>query len=279
MPVTNDTYDQLKIDKLKHFLEAQAERGQAKPFEIFVDNLKVVSKTEDPKEFDSYEFYMNEDTEKVRILIYNSNLSPRNDQYCFMVQKNLNANKSLNGLGEVENIIQEKLAARDREHEMNRLKEELEATKQELEETEDYAEKLEKELQYLKENKFKLKNIDIGELASVALEGIVRRNPQFLTKIPGVGQSLAGFIEQDNKEQEARFLQKPPQPETTATFQKKEVSEPQFSETEIRQLAFLNQLTENFDDKQIETFNIVLGKLAADPSKLKEIATVLNINY
>ena len=45
MPVTNDVYDQLKIDKLKHFLEAQAERGQAKPFEIFVDNLKVVSKT------------------------------------------------------------------------------------------------------------------------------------------------------------------------------------------------------------------------------------------
>src|SRR6476469_2684682 len=88
MPVTNDVYDQLKIDKLKHFLEAQAEKGMAKPFEIFVDNLKVVAKTEDPKEFDTYEFYMNEDTEKVRILIYNSNLSPRNDQYCFAVQRN-----------------------------------------------------------------------------------------------------------------------------------------------------------------------------------------------
>lgn len=279
MPVTNDVYDQLKIDKLKHFLEAQAEKGQAKPFEIFVDNLKVVAKTEDPKEFDSYEFYMNEDTEKIRILIYNSNLSPRNDQYCYTVQKNIGGSKSLNGLGEIEGIIQEKLAARDREHEMNKLKEELEATKQELEETEEYAEKLEKEIEYMKENRFKLKNIDIGELASVAIEGIVRRNPQFLTKIPGVGQSLAGFIEQDNKEQEARFLQKPSQPETTATFQKKEVGEPQISEDEIRQLAFLNQLTENFDQKQIEIFNIVLGKLAADPSKLQQIATVLNINY
>jgi hypothetical protein len=44
MPVTNDKYDQLKIDKLKHFLEDMASKGQAKPFEIFVDNLKVVPK-------------------------------------------------------------------------------------------------------------------------------------------------------------------------------------------------------------------------------------------
>ena len=56
MPVTTEKYDQLKIDKLRHFLEAQAEKGMAKPFEIFVDNLKVVAKTDDPKEFDSYEF-------------------------------------------------------------------------------------------------------------------------------------------------------------------------------------------------------------------------------
>ncbi len=278
MPVTNDTYDQLKIDKLKHFLETQAEKGVAKPFEIFVDNLKVVPRTEDPKDFDNYEFYMNEDTEKVRILIYNSNLSPRNDQYSFMVQKN-KVEKGLNGLGEVENIIQEKLAARDREHEMNRLKEELEAAKEELQETEEYADKLEKEIEYMKENKFKLGNINIGELASVAMEGMIRRNPQFLTKLPG-GEALAGIIEQDNKDHESRLLKSNAAPETEASFQKKEESnEAQFSETEVRQLAFLNQLQEGFDQKQVEIFNIILGRLAADPSQLQNVAKLFNINY
>ena len=53
MPVTNDTYDQLKIDKLKHFLEAQAAKGLAKPYEMLLDNLKVLSKTEDPQEYDT----------------------------------------------------------------------------------------------------------------------------------------------------------------------------------------------------------------------------------
>jgi len=277
MPVTNDNYDQLKIDKLKHFLETQAERGIAKPFEIFVDNLKVVPKTEDPKEFDSYEFYMNEDTEKVRILIYNSNLSPRNDQYCFYVQKTAGS-KPLNGLGDIENIVQEKLAARDREYEMNRLREELETTKQELEETEEYAEKLEKEIQSFKENKFKLGNINIGELASVAMEGMIRRNPQFLTKLPG-GEALAGIIVQDNQEMEKRLLQPKADQTTEATFQKKEVSEPEFSEMEVRQLHFLQQLQSSFDGKQVEIFNIVLGRLSAEPTKLEEIATLFGINY
>jgi hypothetical protein len=273
MPVTNDTYDQLKIDKLKHFLEAQAQRGQAKPFEIFVDNLKVVSKTEDPKEFDSYEFYMNEDTEKVRILIYNSNLSPRNDQYCFMVQKNINNSKSLNGLGEIEGIIQEKLAARDREHEMNKLREELEVTKQELEETEEYAEKLEKEIEYLKENKFKLGNINIGELASVALEGMVRRNPQLLTKIPGIGDGLAGIIEQDNRDKE-KLLSQPATSDTKVSFEKE--TTPEITEEEKRHLLYLRKLEQTFNREQAEMFNAVIHAMVEEPTIIPTILDLIN---
>jgi hypothetical protein len=271
MPVTNDVYDQLKIDKLKHFLEAQAEKGQAKPFEIFVDNLKVVAKTEDPKDFDSYEFYMNEDTEKVRILIYNSNLSPRNDQYCYMVQRN-KIERSANGLGEIEGIIQEKLAARDREHEMNKLREELEATKLELEEAEDYAGKLEKEIEYLKENKFKLGNINIGELASVALEGIVRRNPQILTKLPG-GDTLAGIIEQDNRDKE-KLLSQPTAPEPNVTFQKETASD--ITEDEKRHLAYLRKLEQTFTREQAEMFNAVLGAMVEEPSIIPTLLEFIN---
>lgn len=272
MPVTNDVYDQLKIDKLKHFLEAQAEKGQAKPFEIFVDNLKVVSKTEDPKEFDSYEFYMNEDTEKIRILIYNSNLSPRNDQYCYTVQKNIGGSRSLNGLGEIEGIIQEKLAARDREHEMSKVREELEATKQELEETEEYAEKLEKEIEYMKENKFKLGNINIGELASVALEGIVRRNPQILTKLPG-GEALAGIIEQDNRDKE-KILSQPSQPEPQVSFQKE--TTPDITEEEKRHLAYLRKLEQTFTREQAEMFNAVIGAMVEEPSIIPTLLEFIN---
>lgn len=271
MPVTTEQYDQLKIDKLRHFLEAQAEKGMAKPFEIFVDNLKVVAKTDNPKEFDSYEFYMNEDTEKVRILIYNSNLSPRNDQYCFMVQKTVGG-KSLNGLGEIESIVQEKLAARDREYEMNRLREELEAAKQDLEETEEYAEKLEKEIQDLKQNKFKLNGTDIPAFVGSVLESIARRNPQALAKLPFGGEALAGFIQQDNKELEARSLNQQSAPESNVSFQKE--TTPEITEEEKRYLAYLKAFEKNLTQEKAEMFNLILQAMINDPSL---IPTVLDL--
>lgn len=271
MPVTNDKYDQLKIDKLKHFLEAQAAKGQAKPFEIFVDNLKVVAKTEDVTEFDSYEYYMNEDTEKLRILIYNSNLSPRNDQYCFLIQ-NDRIEKPGNGLGEIEGIIQEKLAARDREYELTKLKEELDQTKQELKESEDYAENLEAQIENLKANKFKFGNINVAELAGVALESIVRRNPQLLARIPG-GETLAGIIEQDNREQQ-KHLQPATQSESAASFEK-ETSE-SLTEDQRAQLAMLKSFEQTFTKEQAVSFNEVLQAMVEQPTLIPDIIQLIH---
>lgn len=272
MPITNDVYDQFKIDKLKHFLEAQAEKGQAKSFEIFVDNLKAVARTEDLKEFDSYELYMNENTEKVRILIYNSSLSPRNDQYCFTVQRT-KVEKPLHGLGEIEGIIQEKLAARDREHELSKLREDLEAAKQELEELEEYAEELEKEIQYLKENKFKLGSLNIGELTSVAFESMVRRNVPTLAKLFG-GDALAGIIEPDNREKEKTQSSTAPGAESQASFKKE--TEPEVTEDDKRDMDYLRKLRKNFNQEQAQGFNTVLGVMVENPPVIASLLQFLH---
>lgn len=169
MNLINEKYDQFKIEKLKHFLEDMSNKGIAKPYEIFVDNLKAVPKTEDVKEFENYEHYINENTQKIRIVIYGSPRSPRNDQYCYHMQQ-MQENKPNNGLGEVENLIQEKLAARDREYEMKELRAELNKVEEKLEEAEEYVETLEQQIEDMKRNKFKVGNLNLGELASVMTE-------------------------------------------------------------------------------------------------------------
>ena len=274
MPVTNENFDQLRIDKLKYFLENMAAKGQAKPYEIFVDNLKVVPKTEDPKDFESYEYYMNEDTEKIRILIYNSNLSPRNDQYSFFVQKN-RQDKNLNGLGEIDNIIQEKLSARDKEYELNAIKEDLDKTKKLLEESEEYAEQLESELEEVKTNKYKLGNINMGELASIALEGIVRRNPQFISKLPG-GETLAGIIEQDNLEKQNKQATVAV-PEGEASFQKRTVMAYEQSEEQKRYAAYLSHLEQVFNEQQLADVMQIIQKLAEVPTQVEPVKQLLQI--
>src|SRR3954466_10428259 len=81
MPIQFDKFDQQKVDNLKTHLDSSAKKGTPKTYEIHVDGVKAVMKTDDPNEFYNYEAYMKEDTNEIKVIIYGSNNSPRNDQY------------------------------------------------------------------------------------------------------------------------------------------------------------------------------------------------------
>lgn len=277
MAITSETYDQLKIDKLKLYLQTQADRNAARFYEIYVDNLKAVHKTNDIQEFDSYEDYMTEDTERIRILVYTtSSSSPRNDQYVYRMkkqdeQKTIVQQQGLSGI-ELENRMEEKLQTHRERWEHEALVKELEETKQQLKESEEYAEKLAAELQEYRGKKLHWGNVNLGELASVVVEGIVRRNPQMVAKLPG-GEALAGIIEQDNKERGTTT----PTQETEVSFKKKSDT-PELSEEEKGYLNFMRGIAESFDDEEIVILTQVITKLEEDTTQLKPVAELLNIN-
>lgn len=259
MPITTEKYDQLKIDKLKHLLTELAGKGQARPFEIFVDGLKVVPKTEDVKEFENYEYYINEDSEKIRILIYYSITSPRNDQYVYYIQRG-KIDKPMNGLGDLDGIIQEKLEARDREHEARQIKQELEETKKQLEEAEQYAEQLEQQLEQANNNKHKLGKLDLVELGSLVLERMGAKNVSALEKI-GLGGLVPPSVTEPQTEPVA------------ASFEKQEQS----PTTEQRHIELLQQLESIFDNDQLGMVMQIIGKFAEEPSHLETVAGLLNL--
>ena len=278
MAITSETYDQLKIDKLKLYLQTQADRNAARYYEIYVDNLKAVHKTNDLQEFDSYEDYMTEDTERIRILVYTTNpSSPRNDQYVYRMkkqeeQKTIIQASALSGI-EIENRMEEKLQTHRERWEHEALVKELEQTKQQLKESEEYAEKLAAELMEYKSKKLHWGNVNLGELASVVVEGIVRRNPQMVAKLPG-GETLAGIIEQDNKERGTTT----PTAETEVSFKKKSENESVLTEEEKGYLNFMKGIAESFDDEEIVILTQVITKLEEDTTQLKPVAELLNIN-
>ncbi|MBL7910080.1 MAG: hypothetical protein JNJ41_03350 [Bacteroidia bacterium] len=277
MAITSETYDQLKIDKLKLYLQTQADRNAARYYEIYVDNLKAVHKTNDIHEFDSYEDYMTEDTDRIRILVYSTNSqSPRNDQYVYRMkkleeQKTVVQQQGLSGI-EIESRMEEKLQTHRERWEHEALVKELEQTKQQLKESEEYAEKLAAELQEYRSKKLHWGNVNLGELASVVVEGIVRRNPQMVAKLPG-GEALAGIIEQDNKERGTTI----PTQETEVSFKKKSDAS-ELSDEEKGYLNFMRGIAESFDDEEIVILTQVITKLEEDTSQLKPVAELLNIN-
>lgn len=277
MPNSIATYDSTKVERLKHLLNSCKEKGKAKYYEIFVDILKVVEKTDDPAEFDSYLDYMDDDTKELKIVIYNTANSPRNDQYTFQLKANEQQPEKkqpdeLSGV-DISTRIDEKLDVERKKWEMDLLTKECEQLKEKVKEAEEYIEKLEQAYQEAKEQKFKVGNVNFGELASVALEGLIRRNTKLITKLPG-GEALAGAIEEDNKEKEKALAE--PQYETEATFKKKEPEQPaQVSPEDKGRLDVLKLMEEKFNEEQLKSVWSILGCLANNHSQIIPVLELL----
>lgn len=86
MPIQFDSFDQQKIDNLKKLLDSEASKGKAKNYEIHVDGIKVVNKTNDPEEFYKFEDYMTPRTNSIKFILYCSGNSCRNEQYVYAMR-------------------------------------------------------------------------------------------------------------------------------------------------------------------------------------------------
>ncbi len=266
MPFINEKYSEQKIDNLYNYLQSSKEQGEPEDYEIFVDAFKVVKRTSDLARFETYSNYIQPETKSVTIVIYDGS-SPRNTKHIFTIKDD--HTNGLNGI-DVDIRIEEKLRLEKEKWETDLLKKENEQLKAELAEAETYIEELEENAEKAKDKKFRMGDVNVGEFASVVLEGFVRRNPQLLTKLPG-GEALAGVIEQDNAEREKALLDKSPEPEVS--FKK---STNHLSEEEKSYLDFIKSLQEKFDNEQMTGVMLVLDILAKDPQNINSTIQFLS---
>ncbi len=221
--ISTEKYDPVKLEKLKFFLETNAERGKPRYFEIYVDNLKAVDKNNDPASFDDYTIYLNEDSKMIKILVYSSSEhSPRNDKFIYSILNDSEEKKrtdmqsqELSGL-EVQSKIETAISNERERFQMELLKKELEDTKEELGEAKEYIEDLEEQLSVEQNKKHSWKELNLGNVASVAIEEILKRNPAWMSKVPLLGalsglkdsESSSKNVTNDNTEGEVSFSKK-----------------------------------------------------------------------
>ena len=265
MPFINEKYSQQKIDNLYHYLQSSKEQGEAEDYEIFVDAFKVVKRTNDLARFETYSNYIQAETKSITIVIYDGS-SPRNTKHIFTIKED--GASGLNGI-DVDTRIEEKIRVEKEKWETDLLKKENEKLKTELSEAEAYIEQLETDAEKSKDKKFRMGDVNVGEFASVVLEGFVRRNPQLLTKLPG-GEALAGVIEQDNAETEKALLEK--NPEVEVSFKKSGGSGSNatgdLSEEDKSYLEFIKSLKDKFDNEQMTSVLLILDTLSKSPSDI-----------
>ena len=194
-------------------------------------------------------------------MIYNSANSPRNDQYCFTMQTAKAVSSGMNGLGDLDGIIQEKLNAQQREYKIEQLSGELQATKQKLVEAEEYVGVLEGKLELSGSTKFKLGNLDLVELGGIVLENFANKNAGMLGKF-----GLSGPTEElEIPHTAVSFKRKTDQPDQAIP--------PQFAQY----IPFINRLEAAFSPEELNIVVGVLQKLADEPQQLPVIADLLNV--
>ena len=283
MPIQFDKFDQQKVDRLKIHLEAQAQKGHPKFYEIFVDNLKAVQKTDDPNQFEGYEDYMTSETAQIKILIYTSGVSPRNEQYVFSM-KAKNPQEALEmGLDGValmltKSELSELKLNRDiqlAESELvQQLNAEIEKLDAQLEEQSNYVALLEQGIEQAKANGNKLGGIDLGVIITEGLDGLLRKNTHLIGQIAGL-DGVAKIIDKDTLQQ-----QLPParQENAEVSFTKKTAtnSSPALSEEETHFLSFFSELQKNCSEEELCEVIEILHRLSQDKTQIEPVIELLN---
>ncbi len=155
------------------------------------------------------------------------------------------------------------------------LQKENEELKGELEEQNEYIEKLETMIEEEKSKKASIKD-NWGEVFSLALEGMVRRNTHLLNGIPLIGQGLAGVVEQDNKRIEDKVENAESKvEERQVTFQKAHKHEIHLSDEEKKLIAYYKKLQETFTEKELTTIIRIIGLFSMEKENIQTVYEML----
>lgn len=277
-------YNDVKLAQFKMWLHDMADKNEGKYFEVYVDDVKIVPRTNRVDAIDDHKVYLDDGTETVKVFTYNTENSNRYQQFTFFLEKKkpmeqmihntAPVTQGLSGI-ELENKINERLnqsLMQERERwQTDLLKRDYETCKKQLNEAEEYIDELEDQLNKLKGKKLHWGDVNLGDVASVIVEGMVKRNPHWVAKLPG-GDALAGLIAKESNGQAEST-----EHETEMVIRKKSASESELSEEMKAQLGFLKQLESQFSQEQLDKIMQILQAFAEEPKQIETVYELLEI--
>ena len=80
-------YTSEAVERLKQWIAEMNNTGDTKYYEIFVDGMRIVHKTNDVDEFDRYKVWMGPETQQIKVLTYNTIGSHRSKPFEFRTEK------------------------------------------------------------------------------------------------------------------------------------------------------------------------------------------------
>jgi len=183
-----EPYNDRKIGLLADQVRRAHQSAAPIYYEIEVDGDKIVRKTSDPEIFYMFDEYVDGNTKSVTIKLYFGN-SHNCEQHVFTI-----GGGEWVDPGDIKKQIQAGIDQRMREKEFTDLIAKNKDLEEQIKSLEHDIDELEKEKEALIASRSPLSGV-IGEIGSSVVESLIKRNPQFVSRLPG-GEMLAGLIEQ-----------------------------------------------------------------------------------
>jgi len=262
MKEINRRYDPVRLSSIKRMLLNETKEGTPRYYEIWVDDVKMVEKTNEVEKFSSYEDHVFDETEKITINIFTSTQSSPHivTRYNFTFEEDeKQPSQPMNGfgLGEIEARINEKVSQERERWDCDQVRKDLASAKEKLAEAEEYAEKLQT---VIDETKTKLQQVSgMGEITSIIKDLAI---PYLTGKKPDEKQTLSGSEK----------------PQGEASFKMKSSEESNdSSEAERHLLEFGRSLRENFTQEEFEMILSIIDEFVKDKTNIKPVQELLNI--
>lgn len=293
MPVQFNIYDPTKIAQLKSHLESAAAKGKAKPYVIYVDNLMAVPETQDPSEFDNYEIYLSPANSFVKVVIFCTANTNRNDQWYFSLKAKDSSEAFEEGLSglpvktysqkELEELNEQRRIKALEGEEIKKLQvqfSELNGAKNDLHTLvstkEKENERLIKALELAEANRNTIHGLNVAKLLADTGQEIIRNNTSVIAKIPALA-GIAKAIEEDTKERNEQQAENGSETIGEVNFKKKSSTDSGqgLSEQQKEFLRIFAMMQGHFTNEEIKKVFVILNNLAQNKEKIQILFDLL----
>lgn len=282
MSIVKEKYSSSRINMLHQMLVNDKEQGHPRDYDIKVDELKVVQRTDDPERFFMHEEFVQPETGCITVNIYDGS-SRRCTKYQLYFG-DTQPGASVATLSGIEKTIKEKISTERRQWEYEQIKKEKETLESKLAESEEYAEglqtrlgQMQQEFEAYKAKRVGLAEMSTGKMLGFATDYLVKSHPGLTKKIP-ILSGLSGLLtgEETTAEGLAGITENEPSPETAASFSKKQQQNnaPEYDVATRNKLAFFAQMEAAFSEDQLEK---VVGIIQGLGAKTELLDTVYDL--
>lgn len=268
-------YNEAVINNLRLRLESANAEGKPVYFDFKMDGMLLIPFTNQFEKFDSFNNFLHDDTEVIEFTIYSENPEDRKGTPYQFIMNDESETKGKQK-SDLEQTIESRLAKIQMENKIISLEKELFEKNRQIVEQDEWIFELSQKIEELKANPNHFGKFDLSALASSALEGFVKRNPDILNSLPMNG-ILNGFAGKQNpaltKEREVQIEVKPIE---EATAKSNILNE---EEAEVQQF-YINlgkELEEHLGQEELDLFISIAGALCKSPEKVKTVAELLDI--